>query len=287
MRSMHQDYPIRSLNSWRTGGQVKLYSEPSSLAALIQLYQQHQDERTIWLGLGSNMLFADGVLDAHMIRTTKALSDVQVVGGKIEVAAGVTLAKLAKVGAKHGFKEAAFFATIPGTVGGALMMNAGAYGFEMWDFVDSVQVLTPKGVKWLSRSECVPGYRHVLLPKGEEVVLFLSAVLCFEQGGVVEAKQQIKSYLAHRNQTQPIGTYNCGSVFRNPEGNSAGRMIDQMGLLGYQRGYARVSPKHGNFIENVEMRASYEDICGLIEYLKQRVYGEYGQRLVLEVKVYE
>lgn len=286
---MHQNYPIRSLNSWRTGNSVKLYSEPSSAQDLVTLYHQHQHERTIWLGLGSNILFADGVLDAHMIKTTKALSGIQTVplADKIQVDSGVTLAKLAKFAAKQGFKDAAFFATIPGTVGGALAMNAGAYGFEMWDFVESVQVLTTEGVKWLPSSKFVAGYRHVQSSEEENIILFLSVIMVFKKHCVPSAKQQIKTYLTHRNQTQPIGTYNCGSVFRNPPGDSAGRMIDKLGLLGYQKGHARVSPKHGNFIENVGMHASYDDIWQLITYLQKSVYEAYGERLQLEVKVYE
>ncbi len=282
---MHKHYPIRSLNSWRTGDTVKYFSEPTSIQDLLNIYAQHKEERTILLGLGSNILFPDGELDAHIIRTTKALSNTRITGDMVVADAGVPLAKLAKLGSKHGFKQAAFLATIPGTVGGALQMNAGAYGHEMWDYVESVEVLTSTGIKTLLKKDCQPSYRSVKLPI--DIVMFLSVSLKFCRECPIASKQQIKHYLSHRNQSQPVGTFNCGSVFRNPPGDSAGRMIDRLGLLGHQIGYARVSPKHGNFIENVQMKASCKDITTLIIELKDRVFAQYGVSLALEVKVYE
>ncbi|MCP8352545.1 UDP-N-acetylmuramate dehydrogenase [Candidatus Synchoanobacter obligatus] len=281
---MHVNYPIKSLNSWRLGDRVRYFSQPQSLEALVSLYEQYQHVPTIWLGLGSNILFSDDVLNAHIIRTNKALS-VMSFDQYFYVEAGVSLAKFAKFCMKHGCVDAVFLAGIPGTIGGALAMNAGAYKYEIWQHVDSVTVLTSKGIRTLLPSDFKIGYRCVQGPK--DLICFLSAKLSFIPSCALEAKKTMKQFLLQRNTTQPIGTFNCGSVFRNPEGQSAGKMVDQLGLLGYQVGMARVSPKHGNFIENIQGKATSADVRQIIQFIKEQVFAEYGIQLQLEVKVYE
>lgn len=282
---MHKLHPIKTLNSWRTGNHVKLYSKPNTLEELVSIYHKHISERTIWLGLGSNILFPDELLDAHIIHTVKALSTIELRGDVVYVESGVTLAKTAKFCARYGYEASAFLAGIPGTIGGALNMNAGAYGSEIWQYVVSAKVLTDQGIRTLRADELIIQYRRVILPK--DVKLFLSAILKFPKGCATSAKARIKHWLLKRNSTQPIGTFNCGSVFKNPEGKSAGKMIDDLGLLGHQMGHARVSPKHGNFIENIDMQASTKDILSLITYLKEQVLAHYGVSLELEVTIYD
>lgn len=264
---------------------MKLYSKPNTLEELVSIYHQNLSERTIWLGLGSNILFTDEVLDAHLIHTVKALSTIELRHDLVYAESGVTLAKTAKFCAKYGYEASAFLAGIPGTIGGALKMNAGAYGSEIWQYVVSAEVLTDQGVRTLYADELIIQYRRVILPK--DVKVFLSVVLKFPKGCAIAAKASIKHWLLKRNSTQPIGTYNCGSVFKNPEGKSAGKMIDDLGLLGHRIGHARVSPKHGNFIENIDMQATTQDILSLITYLKQRVLEHYGTKLQLEVTMYD
>ena len=282
---MHQLYPIKRLNSWRTGSQVKYYSKPDSREALCDIYDKYYKERTIWLGLGSNILFPDSVLEAHIIHTTAALREMYMSNEHIYVEAGVSLGKVAKLAAKQGYVDASFLAGIPGTLGGALKMNAGAYGHEIWQYVESVDVLTQTGVETVMPNAFEIGYRHVILPK--DMVMFLSAKLRFEPHCHEEAKSRIKDYLIRRNRAQPIGTYNCGSVFTNPDGMSTGRMIDQLGLLGYQIGGARISPKHGNFIENIHGEATTKDIWSLIYFMQERIWQHHQVRLKLEVTVYD
>ena len=280
---MHTHYPIRRLNAWRLGSTVRYYSEPVTQQGLVDIYRKHPNN-VIWLGLGSNILFPDHELDAHIIKTGKALSHLTH-AQHIDVGAGVTLAKLARFCTKLGYEDAAFLAGIPGTVGGALRMNAGAYKHEMWDYVESVDVLTDMGVKTLSKDDFVVGYRHVQCH--EPMVMFLSARLSFVQGCKNKALGLIRQYLTQRNSTQPIGTFNCGSVFRNPQGHSAWRLIDGLGLRGYQIGGARISPMHANFIENVNMQARSEDVWQLIRMVQQKVLDNDGMHLELEVTVYE
>ena len=285
MQWSHEHFAIRKLNSWRLGSTVRVYSEPRSLEELIKCYQLYRSMRTIWLGLGSNVLLPDHELDAHIIKLGKAMSSIEYVDGYMRVSAAVPLAKLARNAAKNGYLQAAFLCGIPGTLGGALYMNAGACGSEIWDYVHRVLVLTVDGIEWLLPSDFNVSYRHVEQPIG--VIAFLAAELYFESSSAVKAMSQIKTYLEQRNRVQPIGTFNCGSVFKNPEQNSAGRLIDALGLLGYQEGYARISPMHGNFIENVEGLASSRDIRSIMQLMQDEVLMAYNIKLETEVIIYD
>lgn len=281
---MHSHYSINKFNSWRLGTTVRYFSEPSSRDSLVEVYTNFQHERTIFLGLGSNILFPDYELNAHIIKTKKALSNM-VYDKSFYVESGVSLAKFAKFCVKHGYADAAFLAGIPGTIGGALRMNAGAYGYEIWQYVKSVEVLTKQGVRTLLPKDFAISYRNTVMP--DDCIMFLSATLSFCKDSSDQAKSLMKTFLLKRNATQPIGTYNCGSVFKNPEGMSAGKMIDNLGLLGYQIGNARISPVHGNFIENIKGMATSEEVTDLIYYIKQQVLEKHHVELSLEVTVYE
>lgn len=280
---MHKHYPISKLNSWRLGSSVRYFSEPRSQAELLDVYYQYAHIPTIWLGLGSNILFPDHELSAHIIKTHKALNRIEE-QETIYAEAGVPLAKLARFCVKKGYEDAAFFAGIPGTVGGALIMNAGAYHHDIWRYVSFVTVLTTKGLENKTAKDFLISYRKVQLPK--DFIAFISVNLQFKQQSIESGLQKIKHYLLMRNQTQPIGTFNCGSVFRNPVGRSAGHLIDSLGLKGYSIGGAAISPMHGNFIENVD-QASSKDIKRLIQLMQYSVWSAYHIHLTLEVKVYE
>lgn len=281
---MHKHYPIKRLNSWRLGTSVRWYSEPKSLEELLEYYQMKKHMRTIWLGLGSNIMFPDHELEAHVIKAHKALSQI-IFSDDVYIEAGVPLAKVAKCCAKRGFEKAAFFAGIPGALGGALMMNAGAYGHETWQFVKSVNVLTTTGIEKMVPSQFEIGYRVVKPPKG--FIAFLSANLSFDSGCSERAQGYIKQYLKQRNHVQPIGTFNCGSVFQNPQVSGAGILIDRLGLKGLTVGGARVSPMHGNFIENINAEATTHDVKKLIKMLQEKVYDAHRIMLTPEVVIYE
>lgn len=280
---MQKQYPIKSLNTWRLGTAVRYYSQPKSLLELVDAYQQLAHMPTIWLGLGSNILFPDHELNAHIIKTHKALNQISH-DQTVYAEAGVPLAKIARYCVKLGYEDAAFLVGIPGSLGGALMMNAEAYGYCIWAFVKSVSVLTKSGVETKYPKDFLIGYRQVQVPK--DFVAFLSAELVFPKGSVEAGQQKMRQSLQKRNKAQPIGTFNCGSVFRNPLGRSAGLLMDGLGLKGYTIGEARISPKHANFIENMG-DASSRDVGKLIQLMREAVWNTYKIRLNLEVKVYE
>lgn len=280
---MHTHYPIKSLNTWRLGSTVRYYSQPTSLLELVDVYQQLKHVPTIWLGLGSNILFPDQEMNAHIIKTQKALKQIYY-DRYVYVEAGVPLAKLARFCVNLGYEDAAFLVGIPGSLGGALRMNAEAYGCSIWRYVNSVSVLTTNGIEVKTAKDFLIGYRQVQVPK--DFIAFLSAELIFPKGDIESGKLKMKQSLQKRNEAQPIGTFNCGSVFRNPIGRSAGRLMDDIGLKGYRIGGARISPKHANFIENTGL-ASAQDTLKLIQFMKQAVWNTYKIRLNLEVKIYE
>jgi UDP-N-acetylmuramate dehydrogenase len=280
---LYSNHPIAKYNSWGIGGTVKRFYKPYDLEDCINFVKSLKEtERVIWLGLGSNVLFPDGVLDATVISTRFALKGVSLLdSGFVKVFGGETCSKLARFSAKLGLGSAAFFAGIPGTVGGALAMNAGAFGAETWDYVESVTILNQDGfLKDYKKSDFKIGYRSVSGPVG----LFVSAIFKFKPMFVNDANLVIKSLLKKRGSSQPIGTLNCGSVFRNPPGDYAARLIESLGLKGYRIGGAEISKVHANFILNCDFATS-QNVVDLINFIKQKVFDRYQINLVPEVKI--
>jgi UDP-N-acetylmuramate dehydrogenase len=211
-----------------------------------------------------------------------ALSDMRMEGDKLYAEAGVTCAKLARFAARQHRHGAEFFAGIPGTVGGALAMNAGCHGGETWDVVHQALTIDRHGaVHERSQVDLEIGYRHVGLP-GEE--WFVAAWFELAAGEATEAEQKIKSLLAKRLETQPLNLPNAGSVFRNPEGDYAARLTESCGLKGYRIGDAQVSEKHANFIVNIGT-ATAADIESLIAHVHDTVLRETGTDLQREVRI--
>ena len=277
------NHPITKYNSWGIGGSVKSFYKPYDLEDCINFVRSLlPEERVIWLGLGSNVLFPDGMLDATVISTRFALKGISYLDdGCIRVFGGETCSKLARFAAQIGLGTASFFAGIPGTVGGALAMNAGAFGSETWEHVQSVTVLGKDGVlRDYDASSFKIGYRSVSGPCG----LFVAAVFRFEPIFVVDATLLIKHLLKKRGMSQPIGTLNCGSVFRNPPGDYAARLIESLGLKGYRVGGAEVSNVHANFILNYNS-ATAQDVIDLICFIKSSVFEKYKIDLIPEVKI--
>lgn len=282
---LKHDVDLSRLNSWRIGGRVKQTYQPAHHKDLSDfLSALPRDERIIFLGLGSNVLFPDGVLDATVILTQGCLNNLKIdESGVIFAETGVTCAKLAKFGAKKGMRKAAFFAGVPGTVGGALRMNAGAYGQETWSFVKAVTVMGRDG-EYARRTadEFVYGYRHL---KGLGEAWFIEGEFEIpKEGDIDEAKAEIKTLLKTRSEQQPIGSFNCGSVFRNPEGDYAARLIDACGLKGFALGASQVSEKHANFMINTGGATAEEMRC-LMSHVQSVVEDQTGIKLQLEVQV--
>ena len=270
--------------SWRVGGladRLFIAENLSELQAFL-LTLDHA-EPIYFIGLGSNLLVRDGGVRGTVIVMHQALSDLRVDGKYIYAEAGVTCGKLAKFSANQ-FKDGAeFMAGIPGTVGGALAMNAGCYGSETWNIVHQALTIDRRGETHVrNQSEFIPSYRHVEMPILDE--WFLGAWFKLEQGDAEASLLKIKNLLATRLASQPLNLPSAGSTFRNPHGDFAARLIEASGLKGYQIGGAQVSPKHANFIVNVG-DCSALDIELLIRHMKDTVLEKQGVALQQEVRV--
>mgnify|MGYP002712943173 CR=1 FL=1 len=276
--------PLARYTTWRVGGPARRFYRPADSADLAQfLATLPADEQLLWLGLGSNLLIRDGGFNGTVIATQGRLDEMALIAEKqLRIEAGVSCAKVARFAAREGLCGVEFLAGIPGTFGGALAMNAGAFGGETWAHVVSVETVDRAGhVHNRLPEEFKVSYRHVQRQQDE---WFLAATLSLEVGDVVGSQQQITELLARRNSSQPIGQPSCGSVFRNPTGDYAARLIETAGLKGQMIGGAQVSEKHANFIINTGT-ASALDIETLIGTVKQRVKETSGIELIAEVHV--
>jgi UDP-N-acetylmuramate dehydrogenase len=277
------DEPLSRHTVWGIGGPAKRFYRPADVADLACfLADLPASERIFLLGLGSNVLVRDGGIEGTVI-ATDALDAIAVVDeGRVRVEAGVACPKVAKFCAAQGFGGSEFFAGIPGSVGGALAMNAGAFGGETWDLVTSVETVARDGTCHRRRArEYTVGYRSVTGP-GDEWFTAAHIHLARDEDG--SAAERIKELLRRRAETQPMGTRNCGSVFRNPPGDYAARLIEASGLKGERVGNAVVSEKHANFIINTG-GATAADVESLIARVAERVAADSGIRLEREVRI--
>lgn len=271
--------------SWRAGGPADQFYIPADVADLVAMLQQLPATETIvWLGLGSNTLVRDGGIRGTVIATQKSLNSLtQIDEHTVRAEAGVSCATFARYCARLGLAGAEFWAGIPGTIGGALRMNAGCHGGETWDSVIAVETIDRSG-KILQRqpSEYKVAYRHVESPSSEE--WFLAGQFRFKVGDKEQCLANIRQLLARRAATQPTGEPNGGSVFRNPPGDYAARLIEACGLKGKQIGGACVSTKHANFIVNLG-NATATDIEQLIALVATEVKQKHQIELIREVHV--
>ncbi len=277
------DEPMSRHVSWRAGGAARCYFEPADLSELMHFMTTlDEDEPLLWLGLGSNLLVRDGGFPGTVIATGKALQGISREDQCLwRVEAGVTCAKLARQSAAAGCAGAEFMAGIPGSIGGALAMNAGAFGGETWAIVTRVRMLDRRGQLHTRGVEDFQiGYRSVKGPAEEWFVAAWFALRPAAGDGMA----RIKSLLARRGETQPLGQPSCGSVFRNPPGGHAARLIEDSGLKGWRIGNACVSEKHANFIINLG-GASASDIEALITHVRDTVQRRHGVSLIPEVRI--
>lgn len=279
------DESLANYTTWRVGGLAKKMYKPKGINDLaLFLKELPSDEPLFWLGLGSNSLIRDSGFAGTVIFTQGCLKEMDILeGGRVRVEAGVSCASMARFCARNHLAGAEFWAGIPGTMGGALRMNAGCYNGETWDFVVSVETMNRKGEIMLrSPKDFEIAYRHV---SGFYDEWFIAATCQFKAGDKEQSLQTIKTLLARRAETQPTNEYNCGSVFRNPPGHFAAQLIESCGLKGYKIGGALVSLKHANFIINHEGQASAEDIELLIEQVRKTVEQKTAIQLVREVQI--
>ena len=281
---LRRNEPMARHTSWRVGGPARTYYEPADCDDLVIFLQQlPSNEPLFWLGLGSNLLVRDGGIAGTVVATSGALMDlVQTDALTVHAGAGVACNKVARFCAGLNLVGGEFLAGIPGTMGGALAMNAGAFGGETWSLVRRVETLDRYGVRrWHEPGDFQIAYREVQGPAGE---WFITVELQLQSGDGKAGLARVKELLERRNLTQPIGLPSCGSVFRNPPGEHAARLIEDSGLKGFCRGGACVSTKHANFIINTG-DATAADIEELIAQVAMTVEQARGIRLHPEVHI--
>ena len=282
--TLEKNVSLARFTSWKVGGVADILYRPADLQDLRDFLTTLDDEVPVtWLGGGTNVLVRDGGIRGAVILLHGCLGQLEAAGpGMVRAEAGVSCAKLARFCADRELQGAEFLAGIPGTVGGALAMNSGAYGNETWEFVASVETVDRHGRLYTRYPEEFQlGYRTV---HASEEEWFAGALFKFAAGNSAQAKDTIRALLNRRNASQPVGNQSCGSVFRNPENDYAARLIERCNLKGVRTGGAQVSEKHANFIVNLG-HATAKDIEELIWKVHATVKNECGIMLVPEVRI--
>ena len=277
--------PLNEYTTYRVGGIGRALVIVDNQECLIKLVHFLEEKNIRWkiLGNGSNLIFQDGFYDGVLISLSN-LNQMEIDGTEIMVEAGYPLPKLAMKAAKASLTGLEFAAGIPGTVGGALFMNAGAYKSDMGYIVKQVTVITPDlKIKELSNSEMEFHYRTSYLKKNSGYIV-LKAVIELKKGNKNEIMDIISDRKKRRLESQPLEYPSAGSVFRNPTNLFAGKLIEDIGYKGHQIGDACVSLKHANFIIN-KGHATGKDIISLIDEIKDKVEEKYGIELVLEQEI--
>jgi len=280
---LRENEPMSRHTSWRVGGSADLFFVPASVEDLSQfLCELDIDTPIFWHGVGSNLLVRDGGIRGVVISASKILKNLdRVEHYKVKAGSGVPCTQLARQCVRWALGPSEFFAGIPGTVGGALAMNAGAHGGETWERVDSVRTIDRAGdIHHRAPNEYSIAYRSVTGPSDE---WFIEAIFRFDPE-VIASKETLDAMLERRKTTQPLGLPSCGSVFRNPPGDHAARLIQEADLKGHRIGGAEVSTKHANFIINAD-NATATDVEELIEHVRHAVIERHGVELVHEVRI--
>lgn len=278
--------PLADYTTWRVGGPAKCLYKPADIEDLQYFLKQlPEDEPILWLGLGSNSLIKDSGFNGTVIVTQNCIRHMELLeNNEVLAQAGVSCASMARFCARNHLIQGEFWAGIPGTMGGALRMNAGCHGGETWDYIKCVETIDRKGTRrWRDASEFKVSYREV---EGlGEAEWFITAICRLPPGNKEKSLETIKQLLEQRSATQPTSEYNCGSVFRNPPNDYAARLIESCGLKGFRIGGAEVSTKHANFIINHKGEASAADIEKLIIHVQQTVMEKTQVNLCREVLI--
>jgi UDP-N-acetylmuramate dehydrogenase len=281
--------PMAKHLSWRAGGSAARAYIPADREDLATfLATLPQGEPVCFVGLGSNLLVRDGGYRGTVVLMHSSHGAVRMEGDRVYAEASVSCPKVARYAATHGLEGAEFLAGVPGTVGGALAMNAGCYGSETWDIVAKVLTISRAG-RLIEHTPDVfhTSYRHVELREAKlgEEQWFLAAWFRLAAGDEKRARARIKGLLARRIASQPLGFPNAGSIFRNPPGDHAARLIEACGLKGFTLGGARISEKHANFIVNPDRKARAADIEALMRHARDAVRAKFGIELTPEVRI--
>jgi UDP-N-acetylmuramate dehydrogenase len=278
--------PLAPYTTWRIGGPAELLATPRDGQDLALALSWAGSAEVPWrvLGNGSNLLVGDAGVRGLVLRVRRVLDEVALEPPRVKAGAGASLPAVARETAARGLSGLEFGTGIPGTVGGAIVMNAGWHEFEIGNLVEEVDVLGPDGrVRTLAQSACGFGYRRSRF-RGEAAVV-LAATLLLKAGDAREIESRLDSFAASRKAHQPTELPSCGSVFLKPEGDFAGRLIEACGLKGLSIGDAQVSPKHANFFVNLG-RATSAEMLALVERVEGEVEAAFGVRLVREFELW-
>jgi len=279
---LDEQVPMSAHTTLAIGGPARWYFRPRDIESLAAALRAIPAEtKLLPLGRGSNMLVPDSGFDGIVI-DFGTLSRIEIDGDLLITEAGARMSKVAQQCAAHGLGGFEFLATVPGDMGGGIAMNAGAFGQQLSDALVSIEVLHRHGkTETLQREQLQMGYRHTALP---EMALVLSGTFRLRRDEPETIRERMRSMRKQRSDSQPLSLPNCGSVFKNPQGDHAARLIEAAGLKGTKVGNARISPTHANFIVN-EGNASSRDVLALIRMAQQSVEEKFGIRLEPEVRI--
>lgn len=275
--------PLSRFTTFRIGGPADYYLEPKDREDLVNLvkYLNEINYPFIIIGNGSNVLISDEGIRGVAINLEFGFNKIEVFKNFVFAEAGIRLSKLVDVCIEHSLVGIENLAGIPGTLGGAILMNAGAYGGEISDYILKVEIFDGDSIRFLSKEECGFAYRKSNL----EGKIILSAEFQLQTGDKEKAKARRKELLLKRNQSQPVELPNAGSIFKNPPNNFAAKLIEKAGLKGLTVGGAKVSEKHANFIVNFN-NASANDVLELMKIIQESVYQKFGILLEPEIKMF-
>lgn len=274
--------PLSKYTTYRIGGPADFYFEPSDKDDSIALFKYlfEQGKKFFVLGNGSNLLISDAGIRGVVVNLERGLEEIRLEGEHIYAEAGARLTRLVDFTIQHDMKGLEMLAGIPGTVGGGIIMNAGAYGGEISDYLVEVEVIRSGKVKKIAKKDGEFSYRH----SGFQHDVVLSTTFNLEHGDKAEMMKRRRELLIKRNTSQPLNFPNSGSIFKNPEGMYAAKLIEEAGLKGSWYGKAQISEKHGNFIVNAG-GAFAEDIIALMKLARTTVLEKFGIKLEPEVKL--
>ena len=278
---LRKNISLKKYNTWKVGGNAEYFYEPYDLDDLKIFLKLVKNEHVTFLGNGSNVLIRDSGIKGFVVCLKNSLNNFyRGNDGIFTFEAGLSCMKIAQISANQSFSGLEFLCGIPGTLGGALRMNAGCYGENIWKSVDSVVLINRSGnLKNRRKEEFNIDYRNVDLDDGN---FFVSASFNLKKNRLNDSSDKIKELLKNRRISQPTGLPSCGSVFKNPDNDSAGKILDSLGLKGYRIGGAYVSKKHANFIIT-EKSAKSGDVEELINFIKHKVLKE--KKILLETEV--
>ena len=277
---LREDVSLKDYNTWKIGGKAEYFYEPSDIKDLKLFLELLQNTPITFLGNGSNVLIRDGGISGCVICLKNTLNNYFFKDEEYIFEAGLSCMKMAQITARENYEGLEYLCGIPGSLGGALAMNAGCYGGNIWDHVSTVSLINNDGeIIKKNKNDFIIGYRNTSLKENN---FFISAVFKLRKNKLKNSLEKIKEFLQDRRSKQPTGLLSCGSVFKNPKNLYAAKLIESIGLKGYKIGGACISEKHANFIISDKSTKSI-DIEKLINFTQKEVFKK--KEVILETEV--